>query len=58
MPNSAAGQQRYQDDRDYRPPVEPSPTYTKTTTKEQYEMTEVKGVANDLGSTEAFFREV
>ncbi|KAG2221962.1 hypothetical protein INT45_010486 [Circinella minor] len=58
MPNAAAGQQRYQNDRDYRPPVEPSATYTKKTTKDQYEMTEVKGVANDLGSTEAFFREV
>ncbi|KAI7880308.1 t-SNARE [Lichtheimia hyalospora FSU 10163] len=56
----AAGQQspRYNDDYSYRPPVEPSPTYTKSTTKEQYEMTERKMSPADLGDTENFFREI
>ncbi|KAI9268956.1 t-SNARE [Phascolomyces articulosus] len=57
MPN-AAGQQRYNDESAYRPPAQPTATYTKKTTKEQYEMTEVKGGGADLGSTEAFFREI
>ncbi|KAI8143243.1 t-SNARE [Fennellomyces sp. T-0311] len=52
VPSMPAGQHNA-----YRPPTQPSATYTKKTTKEQYEMAEVKGTS-DLGSTEAFFREV
>ncbi|KAI9320429.1 t-SNARE [Dichotomocladium elegans] len=56
----AAGQRThaYNDNHSYRPPAQPSPAHNRNVTKEQYEMTERKAEPSDLGSTEAFFREI